>query len=63
MILIVSWYSDGSGEPKVEFHENESVKSIVAAIRDTENKKCRVWNLDKYARLIYDSDWPKEEEK
>lgn len=70
MIVILSWYSDGGGEPEIRFcklstrnEEFYGVSKLAEDIRATEHKECRVWEVvnDKHT-LLYDSA-PQEKER
>lgn len=57
MIVVMSWYSDESGEPRLEFGDNFSnVAELIELIRRTANKECRVYRVDTDSfEFIYDS--------
>ena len=64
MIVIVSWYSDGSGQPEVSFHKLTvqrdgvyGVSKLIETVRDTRHKECRAWDIDAQERVspLYES--------
>jgi hypothetical protein len=72
MIVIVSWYADGSGQPQVDFlmlsyREGSGfygVSAIVESVRNTKHKECRAWEVRSGGySLLYDSTAKKEEKQ
>lgn len=70
MIVIVSWYADGSGQPQVDFRNISfreasglyGVSALIEQIRDTRDKECRAWEvMDAGFDLLYDSTFQKKE--
>ena len=72
MVVIVSWYSDGSGEPvvtfrKILYREGSGFYGhgpLIESLRDTKHQECRVWEVtDKDFSLLYDSTVSRKKEE
>lgn len=74
MIVIVSWYADGSGQPEVRFRDvrakadppwqsETGVGLLVADIRETRDRECRVYEVGESVSVLYDSTMPAKERK
>lgn len=70
MLVIVSWYADGSGEPQVNFEKIRyqegrgfyGLGALIEDIRNTKHKECRAWEVvSEDFHLLYDSTAPEKE--
>jgi hypothetical protein len=71
MVVIISWYTDGSGPPLVRFENpklmspdaGKAIGRLIAEIRATALRKCHVYEVtDNDFELIYDSTDESEEQ-
>lgn len=69
MLVIVSWYRDGSGQPDVRFRDiglhgpKNAIDLLIADIRETEDKECRVYDVGENVSVLYNSTTPEKERK
>ena len=70
MIVILSWYADGSRQPEVTFQNITyreasglyGVGPLIEDVRNTQHKECRAWEVrDTNVHPLYDSTAKKEE--
>jgi hypothetical protein len=73
MVVIVSWYADGSGQPEVRFVNplllamptpQGALGNFIEYMREAKHKECKVYHVtDTDFEPVYDSTAPEKERK